>query len=268
MQLWSKENVPFYNEEFDNGFVPEVYPYIVENSKCCIVICPGGAYMRKAIEHEGNHIAEWLNSIGVSAFVLDYRLKPYMHPVPVVDGKKAVRYARYMAEQYGYDKDKIGIMGFSAGGHLAGSVGTFKGDFGYEPCDEIDKESSRPDFMVLSYAVLSFTEYLHRGSFENLSEDVSAEAALQLSIEKNVDASTPPTFLWHCTEDKGVPVENSLNMALALRRYRIPFEIHTFGEGGHGIGLATGIEPAPLFKHAAMWTDNLKNWLETMNFID
>ncbi len=268
MYLWKKENIPHYNKEIDNGFMPSMHPYIVKNSKSCVVICPGGAYRAKAMLHEGEHIAKWLNSIGVSAFVLDYRLKPYEHPIPVIDGKRAVRYARHLSDEYGYDRDKIGIMGFSAGGHLAGSIGTFKDNFGYEPIDDIDKESSRPDFMILCYAVLSFTEYAHRGSFENLTSDLSALNALRLSVDKNVDADTPPAFIWHCTGDESVPVENSLNMALALRKYRVPFEIHTFNDGPHGVGLANGTAPAPLYEHTAVWIKNLKNWLECLKFID
>ncbi|MBQ4630451.1 MAG: alpha/beta hydrolase [Clostridia bacterium] len=268
MELWKKGKVPHYNEDFLDGFVPSMDPHIVKGSKSCVILCPGGAYHNRSKGYEGTLVAEWFNSIGVSAFVFDYRHAPYKHPVPVIDAKRAVRYARYLADEYGYDKDKIGIMGFSAGGHLAGSAGTFKGDFGYEKQDVIDEESSRPDFMVLCYPVISFIEYAHRGSFEQLSEDRLPAAALKLSVDKNVDETTPPTFLWHTVGDNEVPVENSFLMASALSRYDIPFELHTFAKGLHGVGLANGIDRAPDIKTTAMWTDNLKNWLDTMGYTD
>jgi len=268
MYLWKKENVPYYNEEYHDGFIPSMQPYITKDAKTCIIVCPGGGYISKAAEHEGRQIANWLNSIGVSAFVLDYRVAPYKHPVPVTDAKRAIRYARYLADEYGYAKDQIGIMGFSAGGHLAGSAGTFKGDFGYEPQDEIDQECSKPDFMVLCYPVISCCEYAHRGSFENLSAEVSAKCALELSIDKNVDSATPPTFLFHTAADQAVPVENSLLMASALSRYDVPFDMHIFNHGVHGIGLANGDSPTPLVPHSDMWPENLKNWLQSMKYLD
>ncbi len=267
MNLWEKENVPFYDENLMDGMIPAIEPFICENSKSCIIICPGGAYHTRSRGYEGSLVAEWLNTIGVSAFVLDYRHSPYKHPVPVTDAKRAIRYVRHLADKYGYHKDKIGIMGFSAGGHLAGSAGTFDGDFGYCLCDDIDKESSRPEFMVLCYPVISCIEYAHRGSFVNLSQDTSPKAALELSVDKNVDENTPPTFLWHTIGDAEVPVENSFLMASALSRYNIPFELHTFSIGGHGTGMCNGVDRAPDIKHTAMWTDNLKNWLDNMKYI-
>lgn len=268
MYLWEKEKVPFYNEEYLDGFIPSMEPYIADKAKSCVIVCPGGGYCHKSMMHEGDQVARWLNTIGVSAFVLDYRHAPYKHPVPVTDAKRAVRYARYLSKEYDYDSDKIGILGFSAGGHLAGSAGTFKGDFGYAPQDDIDAESARPDFMVLCYPVVSCIEYAHRGSFENLSDDLSANAAAKLSIDKNVDADTPPTFIFHTSGDVSVPVENSLLMAAALSRYKVPFEIHTFNlYGYHGVGLAHGVEPTKYYPHTDMWSDNLKNWLESMGYL-
>ncbi len=267
MYLWTKEKTPYYDEALMDGFIPTITPYIVNGAKTCIIICPGGGYRNRARIHEGEQIARWLNSVGISAFILDYRHSPYKHPVPVTDGKRAVRYVRYLAAEYGYDKDKIGIMGFSAGGHLAGSVGTFKGDFEYELQDDIDLESSKPDFMILCYPVISCIQYAHRGSFENLSDDHSPKCALELSIDKNVDESTPPTFLFHTSHDREVPVENSLLMASALSRYNIPFELHTFVNGGHGVGLANGNEPTCYQKYTMMWSQNLKNWLESQQYI-
>ncbi len=262
MNLWEKDKVPFYDETLMDGFVPTLTPYIADGAKTCIVVIPGGGYTHRARIHEGEQIAEWFNSIGMSAFILDYRHSPYRHPVPVTDGRRGVRLARSLSKEYGYEK--VGIMGFSAGGHLAGSVGTFKGDFGYEPQDEIDKESSKPDFMILCYPVISFAEYAHRGSFENLSDDLKPQTAVELSIDKNVDSNTPPTFLFHAVGDISVPVENSLLMASALSRYKVPFELHTFADGGHGVGLANGNKPACYLEYTKFWTENLKNWLKSI----
>ena len=262
IDLWNKDNAPLFNPEITDQPVPCVDPYIKEGAKACVVICPGGGYSMKATDHEGVQIAKWLNSIGISAFVLYYRVTPYKHPAPVLDGKRAIRFARYYAEKYGYDKNKIGILGFSAGGHLAGSVGTFKGDFGYELCDDIDKESSRPDFMILCYPVISFLNHPNIGSFRNLSETTDTKAAKELSVDYNVDKDTPAAFIWHTSGDGVVPVENSLAMANAMSRYNIPFEIHIYKDGPHGLGLA------PEYKHTAAWIDSCKNWLEAMEIID
>lgn len=262
INLWNENNTPLFDASIESQPIPYMDEYIVEGSKTCVIICPGGAYVTKAFDHEGIQIAKWFNSMGVSAFVLYYRVAPYRHPVPVLDGKRAVRYARFLAEKYGYDKDKIGIMGFSAGGHLAGSVGTYKGDFGYKALDEIDNESSKPDFMILCYPVVSFVNHAHMGSFHNLSEIKDIKTAKELSLENNVDKDTPPAFIWHTTQDAGVPVENSLNFALAMSKFSIPFEIHTYKDGPHGVGLA------PEYKHTAVWTEACKNWMESMGFID
>lgn len=262
INLWTKEKTPLFNPDIKDQAVPSITPYIKKGAKTCVIICPGGGYRNKAMDHEGVQIAQWLNSIGVSAFTLDYRVNPYTHPAPVIDGKRAVRYVRHLASEYGYDKDIIGILGFSAGGHLAGSVGTYKGDFGYEPSDEIDKESSRPDFMILCYPVVSFLNHAHIGSYHNLAGEPSLKLAKELSIENNVDTTTPPTFIWHTSGDQGVPVENSLNLALQLSKYNIPFEIHTYKDGPHGLGLA------PNFKHTSVWVDACKNWMQSMGYID
>ncbi|MBR3932423.1 MAG: alpha/beta hydrolase [Clostridia bacterium] len=260
--LWKKECTPLFDDKIPDQNIPSVIPYIIENSKSCIVIYPGGGYALKAFDHEGHQIAQWLNSIGISAFILDYRVSPYKHPVPVIDGKRAVRYARYMADKFGYDKDKIGVLGFSAGGHLAASVATYKGDFGYDLQDDIDKESSKPDFMVLCYPVVSFTHHRHHGSFINLAPEPTQDMAKRLSIENNVDSSTPPAFIWHTSGDAGVPVENSLILAMELSRYNISFEIHTHKDGPHGQGLA------PNYPYTAFWAKECENWLKSMNYID
>ena len=204
---------------------------------------------------------------GYNAFVLHYSVKgtsDNKFPQQLIEASLAMKHIKDHADEYGIDPEKVFVTGFSAGGHLAGSVGTFKGDFGYEPQDEIDKESSKPDFMILCYPVISFAEYAHRGSFENLSDDLKPQTAVELSIDKNVDSNTPPTFLFHAVGDISVPVENSLLMASALSRYKVPFELHTFADGGHGVGLANGNKPACYLEYTKFWTENLKNWLKSI----
>ena len=255
MELWNKKNIPLYQE---NEEIPEITPYIVPDSKSCIVICPGGGYQHRAA-HEGEGYAKWLNENGVSAFVVDYRVAPYKYPAPQYDAMRAVRYARYYAKKYGYSEEKIGIMGSSAGGHLAGTVGTATDEMGYTPLDEIDTVSSKPDFMVLCYPVISLVEFTHHGSRRNLLGEVSEREAQKLSVDKRVTSKTPKTFIWHTAEDQAVPVENSIMLAKALSEKRVPFEFHCYQNGLHGLGLADEI------KGTKEWGNALITWLEINN---
>lgn len=259
INLWDIDKIPLYDNTIEQD-VPSVTPYIKDGAKVCVVVCPGGAYHGLAY-HEGEPVAKWLNSIGVSAFVLTYRRTPYKFPCPQYDAKRAVRYARYCADKYGYDKEKIGILGFSAGGHLAGSTGTIFDDFSYEKQDIIDKESNKPDFMILCYPVVSLVSYAHVGSRYNLMGDVTNDEAEKLSIELNVSKDTCPAFIWHTVNDQAVPVENSLNLALQLSKYSIPYELHLFKDGCHGLGLAEDK------KDVNQWTELCKKWLEDQNLI-
>ena len=234
--LWDEEKIPFFDKNIPQK-TPNITPYIVKGAKAAVVVCPGGGYSGKAY-HEGEPIAWWLNSIGVSAFVLDYRVAPYKFPCPQLDAKRAIRYVRFNAEKYGYMPDRIGILGFSAGGHLAASCGTLFDDFGYEKQDEIDSVSARPDFMILCYPVISFVNCGHRGSCVNLLGEVGYAEAAKYSLERCVTEQTSPAFIWHTSSDPGVPVENSLIFAAELSKKHVPFEIHTFREGAHGLGLA------------------------------
>ncbi|MBE7051287.1 MAG: alpha/beta hydrolase [Ruminococcaceae bacterium] len=269
IKLWDDNKIPYYNKEYQDGFMPSITPYIVENAKTCILICPGGGYRTVCTDHEGVQIANYLNKLGISAFMLEYRIAPYKHPTEITDAKRAMRYVRYLAKEYGYDKHKIGAMGFSAGGHLAGCLGVFDSDFGYEPQDEIDKESSKPDFLILCYPALSLCQYAHRGTFVNLSEDLSNDAAVRLSVEKNVSETTPPTFLFHTIGDCDVPVENSILMAKALSRHKVKFELHTYTHGMHGVALCDrDFQEEKVKKYTSFWKKNLHNWLRSMNYLD
>ena len=206
-----------------------------------VVVCPGGAYGFLAADHEGKQVAGWLNSFGVSAFVLKYRLAPRYHqPAPLQDAQRAIRMVRAAAREWNVDTRRIGIMGFSAGGHLASTAGTHFDDAQGPTADAIDRCSSRPDFMILIYPVITMDlKYTHRGSRNNLlGPDPDANLVERYSNEKQVTAATPPTFLVHTTGDTVVPAENSIQFYLALRQAKVPAELHVYEKGNHGFGLA------------------------------
>lgn len=206
-----------------------------------VVICPGGGYAKLAITKEGYKIAEWLNSLGISAFVLKYRLPDDLimdqkSIGPLQDAQEAIRIIRRNAAKWNLDSNKIGVMGFSAGGHLAATLSTQFNEKGYIP---IDKTSARPDFSILIYPVITMCdEFGHKGSKKNLlGISPSIDMIEKYSNEKRVDSLTPKTFLVHATDDKSVFVENSMNYYLALKQNNIPTEMHIYENGGHGFGL-------------------------------
>jgi acetyl esterase/lipase len=205
-----------------------------------VVVCPGGGYGGLA-EHEGHPIAKWLNSLGVTAIVLKYRLGSagYRHPVMLNDASRAIRTVRSHAGEWKIDPKRIGILGFSAGGHLASTAATHFDEGKPEASDTVERVSSRPDFAVLVYPVITMEDpYTHRGSRQNLlGENPSRELIELLSNEKQVTAKTPPCFLVHTADDAAVPVENSLLFASACRKAGVPVEIHVFEHGPHGFGL-------------------------------
>jgi acetyl esterase/lipase len=222
-----------------------------------VVVCPGGGYGMLASNHEGRQVANWLNSLGVAAFVLKYRLGPrYHHPIELGDAQRAIRFVRSHAGEYRIVPDRIGIMGFSAGGHLASTAGTHFDRGNSADPDPIQQASSRPDFLVLGYPVISMkAPYAHQGSVKNLLGDhPDPKLVDNLSNELQVTPETPPTFLFHTTEDRGVPVENSVLFYLALRKAGVAAEMHIFERGPHGVGLALG-DPV-----LAMWPALLANW--------
>jgi acetyl esterase/lipase len=229
-----------------------------------VVVCPGGGYGALSMDHEGRQVAEWLNSLGIAGFVLRYRLGPrYHHPVEMHDGQRAVRFVRYHAKGYGIAPDRVGIWGFSAGGHLASTVGTHFDAGNNAASDPIDRLSSRPDFMVLAYPVISFTTpYVHKGSMRNLlGENPDPTLARSLSNELQVTPETPPTFLFHTDADDGVPAENSVLFYQALRKNHVPAELHILERGPHGVGLAQ--KDATL----AIWPTLLANWFRTRGLL-
>jgi acetyl esterase/lipase len=223
-----------------------------------IIVAPGGSYTNLAIDHEGRQVASMFNAMGVTAFVLKYRLGPrYHHPIELGDAQRAIRLVRTRAQDFGVAPDRIGMMGFSAGGHLTATAGTHV-DWGKADAqDPIDRASSRPDFLILAYPVISFDAAIaHAGSMRNLLGDKPDPKLIEeLSNELHVTADTPPTFLFHTNGDTGVVAENSVRFYLALRKAKVPAELHVFENGPHGVGLALE-DPA-----LGAWSTLLANWL-------
>lgn len=225
-----------------------------------VVVLPGGGYGHLAMDHEGRQIADWFNSFGVTTFVLKYRMKAtgHRHPVPMLDGQRAIRLVRARAKEFHVDPARIGVMGFSAGGHLASTLGTHFDEGQPEAVDPIDHAGCRPDFMILCYPVISFeAEYAHNNSAKNLLGNSPEKSLLaNLSNETQVTGKTPPTFLFQTTEDKTVPAENAVSFYLALRKAGVSAELHVFQRGRHGLGLAEN-EPA-----TSAWPGLCQQWLD------
>lgn len=228
-----------------------------------MLILPGGGYGNLA-EHEGKGYAEWLAANGVTCYVLKYRLgsNGYRHPAMVNDAARGLRMLRAFARRDGLDPARVGIIGSSAGGHLASTLATHFDAGISDATDLIERESSRPDVAILCYPVISLGQYAHKGSkLKLLGENPPAELVENLSNELQVTAQTPPTFLWHAVDDKSVPVENSLMFAAALQRVGVPFSLHIYETGGHGVGLGKPDRAAP------PWADQCLFWLRERKFI-
>jgi acetyl esterase/lipase len=248
--------------------IPTLTPYWPDPAKAtraAIVICPGGGYGGLA-GHEGEHYARFLNESGIVGFVLKYRLGSggYRHPVMLQDAARAVRLVRARAGEWKLDSKRIGIMGSSAGGHLASTLVTHFDAGKPDAANPIERASSRPDLGILCYAVITMGEYTHRGSRSNLlGNDPSPELIRELSNELQVTKDTPPCFIWHTYEDSAVPVENSLHFAEALRKAGVPFDLHVYQKGPHGLGLGTGVWN-PEKRHP--WTRDCVFWLKVQGF--
>jgi acetyl esterase/lipase len=280
INLWPEE-IPFSTgtiteEEYtDAGHVmniqdPTITVYLPEKEKAtgaAVVICPGGGYRLLAIKHEGHDIARWFNEFGVAGIVVKNRLPTSENitnksEVAMTDALRAVRMVRSKAKDWGIEADKIGIMGFSAGGHLASTVGTHY-DLGVlDSKDPIQHYSSRPDFMILMYPVINMTDatFMHLGSMRNLlGEQPAREQMIRFSNELQVTEDTPPTILIHSTDDKGVPVANSIRFYEALIDHGVSAELHIFNSGGHGYGLGRKDGTSHNF-----WPENVKRWMHDM----
>lgn len=249
--------------------IPTLTPYPANPERAtgaAMIVCPGGGYGALA-PHEGRDYALWLNELGVTAFVLKYRLgsSGYRHPVMLQDVARALRTVRSAAADWGLKSDRIGVMGSSAGGHLASTLLTHWDRGQSASPDPVERVSSRPDLGVLCYPVISMGPVGHRGSARNLLGENPDPALVELlSNERHVTAETPPTFLFHTAEDTAVPVQNSLLFAAALAEKKVPFALHVYPRGAHGIGLGSrNWDPAA--RHP--WTGECARWLRDQGFV-
>lgn len=254
------------------GDVPQLFLKLVKSDKptAAIVILPGGGYGGHAMDHEGHQFADWFASLGVSSAICNYRLrgkgnqgKGYGHPHPMIDAQRAIQTLRANATQWNIDPARVGVIGFSAGGHLCSTVSTHFADADDSSDDPIARVSSRPDFAILAYPVIGFDKpYTHRGSQRNLlGENPDPKLVQSLSNEEQVSKETPPTFLFHTVEDRGVPVENSIEYFNACRKHGVPAEMHLFPQGRHGLGLAKSVPGA------SQWPSLCEQWLRGLGVV-
>ncbi len=247
-----------------------IYPaYPAPEEKACgtgIIVCPGGGYEHLSMEKEGTTVAHWLNGLGITAFVLDYRHggKGYQYPAPQEDAQRAMRLVRSEAAKWNVDASRIGIMGFSAGGHLASTLGTHFDKGNAKADDAVERASCRPDFMILCYPVILMnSDYTHKGSQKHLlGDNADPELVHSMSTDTQVTSDTPPTFLFSTNADTTVPPENSVEFYLALRKAKVPAELHIYQNGAHGLG----IQPADPVLNT--WKDRLADWLKVRGLLD
>ena len=248
--------------------IPTLTAYLPDATNAtgaAMVICPGGGYAHLA-PHEGNDYALWLNQHGIACFVLKYRLgsSGYHHPAMLNDAARAVRWVRAHAAEFNVDVKRVGIMGSSAGGHLAATLLTHFDAGDTHATDAVERQSSRPDLGILCYAVISMGEFTHKGSHNNLlGTNATPELEKFLSNELQVAPNTPPCFLWTTFEDKTVPMENTMLFASALRKNHVPFDLHVYEKGRHGIGLLD----KPPFAHPHPWAGDCLFWLKQQSFV-
>jgi acetyl esterase/lipase len=270
VQLLWPEGAPDAKGTAD-GDKPDLTIYLAPKDKAngaAVVIFPGGGYGHLAMDHEGHQIAEWLNSFGVAGFIVKYRHSRsgagYRHPAPLQDAQRALRTVRNGAKKWNIDPDRIGIIGFSAGGHLASSLGTHFNQRYSDVKDDIDRVSCRPDFMILMYPVISFTEsFTHKGSRSNLlGENPDPQLVENLSNEKQVTPETPPTFLVFGNDDKVVPVENGVAFFMSLKKANVPAEMHIYEKGRHGFGLGVGAGPV------SSWPLRCTEWMKNRELLN
>jgi len=256
-----------------NGFIPTLTTYVLNEPFCnenprkraAVLICPGGGYGHCS-PREAEPIATFLNAAGFHAFVLNYSVAPlHVYPEALSEVSDSLKLIRKNADLWNVDPQKIAVCGFSAGGHLAASIGTL---WNKEPMIKCEDKANEPNALILSYPVITSGEKAHSGSFNNLLGDKKDDKAMLefLSLEKQVSEDTPPTFLWHTFADSCVPVENSLMFANALKANNIPFEMHIYPEGQHGLSTATKevCQRSSIYPHVTTWTTLVCQWLDTI----
>lgn len=250
--------------------IPTITAYVPEKPNGVgILVIPGGGYERVVLDKEADELSSWLNGEGITYFVLKYRLPKNNHKnkeiVPLQDAQRAMRIIRNHSKKWGIDNKKIGVMGFSAGGHVASTLANKYEEEVYKKLDAIDEISARPDFQILGYPVITMTDpYAHKGSRKYLlGENPDLNLIEKFSMEKNVHKNTPIAFIMHATDDKSVPVENSLKYYTSLKDYKIPVELHLYQDGGHGYSIRGTIG-----KSVANWTSVVTNWLKANKIIE
>lgn len=263
--LWqSLEDVP-YSGTSVSATIPKIIPYIAQNNTNggCVIICPGGGYVQLAVDKEGKAPAEEFNNNNITAFVLQYRVNSYHYDAIMADVFRAIRYVRANAEEFGIDPDKIAVMGFSAGGHLA-TMALQHYDEDTQALDDIDKVSAKPDYGILCYPVISLkdekTHELTRKTFLGTDNEHNAELIKKYSGEENVTKDMSPVFIWHCETDTSVPVENTKDFASAMDKAKVPYEMHIYKTGVHGLGLAKDNE------EVSKWFPDCVTWLQKFGY--
>ena len=260
MDLWNK--VPGQCEE-----IPKITAYIPETKKanCALVIFAGGSYWGRS-EHEGKGYAKYFSEKGISCFVIDYRTRQHKFPIPLLDARRGVQYVRYYAEKYGIDKNKIAVVGSSAGGHLAAMLSTYYENIELENSDEIDGEEFIPNAQILCYPVIKLLgkKVAHLDSGYNLLGDKQVSMGEELSPDLIATSKAPQAFIWHTITDSCVPVVNSLDYVKRLREVGVNAEVHIFHRGEHGLGL--GLKDDDDNRYVAKWADLCLDWLKSIEF--
>jgi acetyl esterase/lipase len=252
---------------------PRLTVYLPPKGKAngtAVIIYPGGAYVLNMSSYVGSAPARWLNGLGVTAFVLEYRLAPrYRHPAPIEDAQRAIRYVRYHRAEYGLAENRIGVLGFSAGGHLAALAATGFSHIARHATDAVDGASARPDFVMLGYPLISMLlPYAHEPSVKNLlGPSPSEDQRRLLSAELHVTPDTPPVFMFQADGDRLLSPQNSVLFYEALHRAKVPVELHIFAHGGHGFGMADGSNGTPGNPAIAIWARLAQNWMESLGLL-
>jgi len=258
-RLWPKDAPGAMGDK--DADVPTITAFLPPADKAngtAVVVCPGGGYGGLAMSYEGMDVGAWMAQRGVAGFVLKYRVAPYKHPVPLEDAQRALRTVRARAKEWGVDPGRVGIMGFSAGGHLASTAATHYDAGKPDAEDPIERAGCRPDFVILAYPVITLkTPFTHMGSRKNLLGDNPDEKLVDsLCNDEQVTDKSPPAFLFHTADDNAVPSENSVLYFEACRKAKVPAEIHVYRHGRHGVGLAPN-DPA-----LSSWPDALEAWMK------
>ncbi|MEM9110488.1 MAG: alpha/beta hydrolase [Planctomycetota bacterium] len=258
------------NYRFVHEPVLDVYHAKAEGrTGAAVVICPGGGYGTLAYRHEGVEIARWLNKHGITGVILRYRMYPYRHPVPMMDVHRALQTVRAKSDDWALNPGKIGVLGFSAGGHLASTAAVHHEPAEPDSKDPIERVSSRPDFAVLIYPVVTMRRWTHGGSKRNLlGPDPTDDLVALLSNEEQIDEDTPPTFLVHSKDDRAVPIKNSEQFLAALNKHKVPGELMVFETGGHGYGMGRGRNDPEQTHETDAWPKRCIEWLGEIGMID